>query len=161
MWRQITLGAGGLVVALIGLWMLFSVALRTKFRPVLNGIRRMNRAVINPRTMRTAGQPGAYASVVRHVGRTSGTAYETPVVARRTDDGFAIVLPYGSHADWLKNVMTAGRAVVVHEGHTHRVVHPEVHPVAATAPYISAKERRNNRLYGIRDVLVLRRADAA
>jgi deazaflavin-dependent oxidoreductase (nitroreductase family) len=158
--RQITFGAGGVVVALITLWMLFILAMRTKFRPVLIGIRTMNRAVINPRTMKTAGRPGAYASVIRHVGRRSGTAYETPVVVRPTDDGFAIVLPYGSHSDWLKNVTAAGRAVVLHEGHTYSVDDPRVRPVAAADPYLSAMERRNNRLYGIRDVLLLRRTDA-
>ena len=28
-----------------------------------------------------AGTPGAYASIMHHVGRTSGDPYETPVVA--------------------------------------------------------------------------------
>ncbi|MGZ4612806.1 MAG: hypothetical protein ACXV1K_06490 [Kineosporiaceae bacterium] len=51
--------------------------------------------------MRTAGSPGAYASVVRHVGRTSGRRYETPVVPVATDGGFVVPLPYGPGTDWL------------------------------------------------------------
>ena len=157
MWRQFALGAGGLSVTLIALWVLFTVAMRTKFRPVLDAICRTNRRIFNPRTMKTAGRPGAYASVVRHVGRTTGTRYETPVVARPTDDGFAIVLPYGTRADWLKNVLAAGHAIIVHEGTTHRVEHPQVRPVATADPYLSPNERRSHRVYGIGDVLLVRR----
>jgi hypothetical protein len=46
--------------------------------------------------------------VIHHVGRTTGARYETPVVARPTDDGFAIALPYGTGADWLQNVLGQG-----------------------------------------------------
>jgi deazaflavin-dependent oxidoreductase (nitroreductase family) len=159
MWRQFARGAGSLSIALIALWVLFTVAMRMKFRPVLDGLRRTNRRVFNPRTMKTAGRPGAYASVVRHVGRTTGTRYETPVVARPTDNGFAIVLPYGTRADWVRNVLAAGHAVIVNEGTTYRVDHPQVRPVAAADAHLAPNEQRNHRLYGIGDVLLVRRDD--
>lgn len=88
MWRGTVKSIGGLFLALIGLWVIFTVAMRAKFRPVQDVVRRMNRAMLNPRTMETAGQPGADASVIRHRGRTTGTPYETPVGALATDDGF-------------------------------------------------------------------------
>lgn len=75
---------------------------------VLNAVRRVNRAIFNPLQMKSAGTPGAYASVIRHHGRTSGRPYETPVGAVTTDDGFVIVLVYGSNTDWLKNCSPAG-----------------------------------------------------
>lgn len=160
MWRQIAVGAGGLALAGTVLWVLFVVAMRAKFRPLLDAIRRMNRRVINPRTMEGAGQPGAYASVIHHVGRATGTPYATPVVARPADDGFVVVLPYGTSADWLQNVLAAGRATIVNEGNTYRVDHPEVLSVAEGNPYFTPKEQRNHRLYGIRDLLILRRVAA-
>ena len=42
-------------------------------------------------------------------------------MVRPTADGFAIALPYGTTADWLTNVLSAGHAVIVTEGTTHRV----------------------------------------
>jgi deazaflavin-dependent oxidoreductase (nitroreductase family) len=160
MWRQIVVGAGALALAGTVLWVLFVVAMRAKFRPLLDAIRRMNRTVFNPRTMESAGRPGAYASVIHHVGRTTGAPYATPVVARPADDGFVVVLPYGTSADWLQNVLAAGHATIVNEGNTYRVDHPEVRSVAEGAPYFTPKEQRSHRLYGIGDLLLLRWADA-
>lgn len=107
MWRALALGVGGLALIGLGLWVGLVVSMRTKFHPVLD-VRSMNRAVANPRQMVTAGQPAAYASVVHHVGRTTGTHRRTPVVAVPTDDGFAVALPYGPSADWVLNVLAAG-----------------------------------------------------
>ena len=83
MWKGIAV----LVVALVAFLVLFLVSMRMKFRPAQDAVRRINRVTWNPRTMRTAGQPGAFASVIRHVGRTSGRQYETPVGAVETEDG--------------------------------------------------------------------------
>ena len=63
-------------------------------------------------------------SVVHHVGRTTGRAYETPIGAVPTDDGFVIALPYGSNTDWLKNVLASGQATIVHDGTSHAVTGP-------------------------------------
>ena len=52
-----------------------------------NTVRRFNRAFGNPHQMKTAGTPGAYASVIRHVGRKTGRSYETPVVPFATQMG--------------------------------------------------------------------------
>jgi len=100
--------------------------MRSKSPPVLNAVRRFNRDLGNPRQMATAGAPGAYASVIRHVGRTSGREYETPIGAIATEDGFVSALPYGASADWLKNLLASGSAISVNEGRTYRVDQPEV-----------------------------------
>src|SRR5687767_8959102 len=47
----------------------FLVGMRTKSPAVVDRVRRFNRAVTNPRVLRSAGSPGASASVIRHVGR--------------------------------------------------------------------------------------------
>ncbi len=109
--------------------------------------------------MKKAGTPGAYASVVRHVGRTTGRPYETPVGAFATDDGFVIALPYGSQADWLKNVLASGSATIVDEGKTYRVDRPELVPTSVAAPHLPPKEQRNLRLFRVDQCLRVRRVD--
>ena len=160
MWRRTAQSLGGVVLALIALWIVFTVSMRRNFRPVQDAIRRMNRAVFNPRTMATAGQQGAYASVIQHVGRTTGTPYETPVQAVATDDGFVIALPYGTSADWFQNVLAARSAIIVNDGNTYRVDHPELVPAAVANPSFPPKDQLGHRLYGVDDFLLVRRAES-
>jgi len=84
---------------------------------------------------------------------------ETPVSAVATDDGFVIVLVYGLHTDWLKNVLASGSATIVNEGHTFRVDQPEVIPMEAAQGYLSANDQRNLRLIGANQCLRLRRVE--
>lgn len=137
------------------LWLALALSFRGEVRPVLDRIRRMNRAVTNPRQLRTAGQPGAYASVVNHDGRTSGTAYRTPVVAVPTGSGVVVALPCGAGADWVRNVLAAGRATVEHEGRTLRLSRPQLLTARDANGYFPVKEQRLHRLYGVDDFLLL------
>lgn len=159
MWRRIAQIVGGLFIALTALSILFMVSMRAKYPPVLTAVRRMNRALWNPRAMKTAGQPGAMAAVIRHIGRTSGTPYETPIGPYATDDGFVVALPYGSTPDWLKNVLAAGSAVIVHEGNTYRVDHPELIPSAVALGHVPRSEQWSLRLFGIDQFLRVRRVE--
>ena len=88
--------------------------------------RTLTKRLFNPMQMRSAGTPGAYASIVRHTGRKSGATYETPVGTVVTEDGFLIALPYGTRANWVQNVLAAGSATIVAEGQTYDVDQPEV-----------------------------------
>ena len=63
----------------------------------------INKRVFNPRSARN----GKW-QVIRHVGRVSGQTYRTPLEAHRVDDGFIIMLVYGSRCDWVQNVLAAG-----------------------------------------------------
>lgn len=144
------------VFATIGV--VFVIGMRKKSPPVLRAVRRMNRATFNPKQMETAGTPGAYASVVKHVGRASGTEYETPVGVVATGDGFVIALPYGTQADWLQNVLAAGKATIVHEGETHEVEEPEVLPIRDAAEHFSEKDRMAHNIFGVEQALRLRQA---
>jgi deazaflavin-dependent oxidoreductase (nitroreductase family) len=156
MWGWIAAVVGVLVLVLLGLAALFMLGMRRKSPFVLRTVRRVNRAFFNPRQMRSAGTPGAYAAIVRHVGRRSGRPYETPVGAFATDDGFVIALPYGSDPDWLKNVMASGSATVVHEGGTYRVDRPELIPTGDAAPYLPEKELRTLRMFAVDQCLRVR-----
>jgi len=116
--------------------------------------------VMNPRAMKTAGTPGAYAGIIRHIGRTSGTEYETPVGPFATEDGFVIALPYGTSPDWLKNVLVAGSAVIVHEGETYAVDRPEIINAAAALDYVPPGEQTSLRIFNVDEFLSVHLATA-
>ncbi len=154
--RAITALVGGLALAVTAIAAVFILGMRRKSPLVLDAVRRMNRSVGNPRQMTSAGTPGANASVIKHVGRTSGRPYETPVDAMPTDDGFLIALPYGTRSDWLKNVLASGSATIVHEGATHQVDHPELVATTEVAPELPAKQLRTLRLFRVDQCLRIR-----
>lgn len=159
MWKWLGLLGGGLGVAVVVLLTAQLVSLRTGWEPGVTAVRRFNR-FMNRRQMRTAGRPGAYAAVIRHVGRNSGTPYETPVGVVDWGEDLVIALPYGTSADWLKNVLAAGSAEVVHEGRTFRVEHPEVVPMDTVTASRSGRDRFLERLYGVDLALRLHKAEA-
>src|SRR5688572_5901515 len=146
--KLITGSVAALLLALIGVMIAFVVGMRAKSPAVLNTVRRTSRAM-KPFVMRSAGTPGGPASVIRHVGRTTGRPYETPVGAVAIDDGFVIALPYGSNTDWLKNVLARGSAVIVDEGSTYEVDQPEVVPLAVEALSFSPEDQRAHRLFRV------------
>jgi hypothetical protein len=61
-------------------------------------------------------------SLVRHVGRSSGRTYETPLILAEVPEGFVAELTYGERVNWYRNAVAAGGCVVVHRGREHRVV---------------------------------------
>jgi deazaflavin-dependent oxidoreductase (nitroreductase family) len=158
MWRPIVKLVAGLLVAVAAIGIVFMAGLRTKSPLVLNAVRRISRAM-KPLAMKSAGRPGAYASVIRHVGRTTGRPYETPVGAVATDEGFVIALPYGSNTDWLKNVLASGSATIVDEGNTYRVDQPAIVPTSVAAPLFPLDDQRTLRLFGVDQCLRVRRVE--
>jgi deazaflavin-dependent oxidoreductase (nitroreductase family) len=111
---------------------------------------------MRPLALRSAGKEGSSTSVVRHVGRQSGRAYETPVIAVQHDDSFVIALPYGQRTDWLKNVLGAGSAVIVSNGRTYEVERPEVIPMAEATAYFRPREQRMHRQFHVNSALQVR-----
>ena len=155
------------VMTLLGALLLGAAALgavvvggtRAKWPPVVETVRRLNLRVMNPRQLRTAGGPGAYAGILRHTGRTSGAAYQTPLGIEPTDDGFVIMLVYGDRTQWLKNVLAAGTAEVVVEGETYRVDRPAVVPFSEVANFFPASDRRLSGVMAIKNALRLYRCE--
>jgi deazaflavin-dependent oxidoreductase (nitroreductase family) len=132
-----------------------------KNRTVRNAAGRFHRAVGNPLQMRTAGTRGAYASVIKHQGRTTGRTYKNPVWAVPTEDGFLIATVYGPRTDWVKNVLASGSATVVHQGDTYIVDQPEIVPLASVRAYFPAKIRRPQRVVRVDQCLRVRRVKVA
>jgi deazaflavin-dependent oxidoreductase (nitroreductase family) len=146
---------------LAGLAALIVVLWRAKSPLILRPIIWLGKHVFNPIQMRTAGTPGAYAGIVRHRGRVSGRAYETPVGIIASDDGFLITLPYGTQASWLRNVLAAGEAELVTEGATYKVDQPELIPMRDVLERFSAADQRLTRVLGIDSCLRLHRVHTA
>ena len=148
----------GLVLALAAIAVVFVTGMRSKSPVVLDAVRRASRAM-KPLMLKSAGRPGVPTSVIRHVGRRTGRAFDTPVEAAPTDDGFAIALPYGVNTDWLKNVIAAGSATIVHDGNTYEVDHPEVVPIVDTNHYFRESSQRAHRRFNVEESLRLRKAE--
>jgi deazaflavin-dependent oxidoreductase (nitroreductase family) len=156
---QILALLGAIVLGLTALAVAFVVGWRAKSGLVLGPIVWLSKRFMNPLQMRTAGAPGAYASIVRHRGRISGTEYETPVGVVADRDAFLVALPYGSRAQWLRNVLAAGSATLVHEGSTYRVDRPELIPLATVADRFCVSDQRQFRWLRVDDCLRLRNAE--
>lgn len=69
---------------------------------------RVNKLVVNPVLRHLAGH-GPFVEV-EHIGRRSGVAYRTPLMAFRDGSTVTIALTYGPHVDWLRNVRAASGA---------------------------------------------------
>ncbi len=52
--------------------------------------------------------------------------FRTPVLCFRHGDGFVIPLPYGSNADWVRNVRATGGAQLRRTGSTIAVTNPRL-----------------------------------
>jgi hypothetical protein len=159
MLMQLATLAGALFGGLAVIAIVLLLAWRAKSSLVLKPLIRLQRAIINPRQMQSAGSPGAYAAVIRHRGRVSGRSLETPVGAVAVDDGFVIALMYGSRANWCQNVLAGGSATIVHEGNTYAVDHPEIIPMQAVQTQFTAGDQRGFRWLRVDQALRVRRAD--
>ena len=121
--------------------------------------------VLNPVMRKLAGRTHMrMAAEIRHVGRRSGRPYVTPAGARLTGDTFVIPLTFGNQSDWSRNVRAAGGCTIRLEGTEYRAVQPELADRDQAAPVVRAAfgpvERAMFRMLGIRQYLLLRRADS-
>jgi deazaflavin-dependent oxidoreductase (nitroreductase family) len=156
---QVVVVVGGVVavIALVGL--AFLLGMRLKSPLVLRPLIALQKRVINPRQMASAGTTGAYAAIIRHQGRTSGRLYETPVGAEPTGDGFVIALVYGPKTNWVRNVLASGRATIVREGETCEVVRPEIVSIPSVADSFRPGDVRGFRVLGVKQALLVHRAE--
>lgn len=84
---------------------------------------------LNRVTSRAAKSGRGPFSLVRHVGRKSGRAYETPIIVAAVPEGFVAELTYGENVNWYRNVVAAGGCDLLVDGVVHRVVAIEPCPV--------------------------------
>ncbi len=86
---------------------------------------RFNRAVTNHLTLPLAGR--LFFAIVCHVGRRSGREYRTPVnLYAMPGRRFRVALTYGRNAEWVRNLLAAGRVRIITRGRHHELVDPAV-----------------------------------
>jgi deazaflavin-dependent oxidoreductase (nitroreductase family) len=88
-------------------------------------LRRVNRALTNP-LMRTFAWVVPPLAVVHHVGRKSGRAYRTPVLAFPSAQGIVVPLPYGRDVDWARNLVAARGGEIEQSGRRIALRNPRI-----------------------------------
>ncbi|GAA1059920.1 nitroreductase family deazaflavin-dependent oxidoreductase [Agromyces bracchium] len=87
-------------------------------------------------------------ALIHHVGRRSGTRYETPVAVVPTTDAAIVMigLPWGVATNWARNAVAADGASLRWRGREVGLVHPRIVPGAgaarlARAPFSAVLQR--------------------
>ena len=119
---------------------------------------RFNRRLPNRVIGQIAGRRLSPVAFMVHQGRRSGRRYRTPVMPLPLADGFLVSLPYGPDRDWVRNVMSAGRATLQRGGRTFELADPRMLDAAGAAALLPAALRPALRVApGIRFVRLTRR----
>lgn len=91
--------------------------------PASRWIAKFNRVFTNPLLSGLARYLPGFG-VIRHIGRRSGHAYESPVCVFRFGSIYTIALTYGPRADWVRNVLAQEGCTLVTHGRIQRLVQP-------------------------------------
>ncbi|OBK73956.1 nitroreductase family deazaflavin-dependent oxidoreductase [Mycobacterium sp. 1274761.0] len=104
---------------------------------VPRAVARFNRRITNPLAVAFGGWAPT-VGYVEHVGRKSGKRYRTPLNIFDTDDGYVILIGYGTESHWVKNVLAQGSATVHKHGKTVPVTEPHIVSKAEAAPLVTS-----------------------
>jgi deazaflavin-dependent oxidoreductase (nitroreductase family) len=94
-------------------------------RTRLEVIRPFTTRVVNPLTRLVAGRLPGFA-ILHQRGRRSGRIHDTPMNVFRIGDAYVFALTYGSHVEWVRNVLAAGGCAMTTRGRGVRLVDPEL-----------------------------------
>jgi deazaflavin-dependent oxidoreductase (nitroreductase family) len=111
--------------------------------PLPRGLARFNKKVTNRVQGLWAPWLPPWAMII-HKGRKSGREYSNPVLAFRSGNQLCIVLFYGEHAEWVRNVLAAGSAGVRRAGRLGQLSNPRV--TDGGDPALTPSQRRLARL---------------
>ncbi|MBN7548407.1 nitroreductase family deazaflavin-dependent oxidoreductase [Mycobacteroides abscessus subsp. abscessus] len=110
------------------------------------GLARFNRYVTNPLAKLFAGWAPLWG-IIEHVGRSSGKVYRTPLTVFGIDTGYVILVGYGLESNWIKNVRSAGTAVMHRHGRAVIVNNPQIVSKAQAQEWIKPSSRLFYRLF--------------
>lgn len=94
-------------------------------RTRLEFMRPFTTRVVNPVTRLVAGRLPWFA-IVHQRGRRTGRRHDTPMNVFRHDGAYVFALTYGSHVDWVRNVLDAGECAMTTRGRRMHLVEPEL-----------------------------------
>lgn len=103
-------------------------------------MRHVNRVFTNP-LLATIAWLAPPLAVVHHVGRRSGRAYRTPVIALKSDSAIVIPMTYGRDVDWARNLLRAGGGELVRLGRRVRLRNPRIVDLSGAEPHLPAATR--------------------
>lgn len=63
-------------------------------------------------------------ALLRHYGRRSGRAYETPVQAYRTPQGYIAAYAYSDNPEWARNLLATGHGQMARAGKHYAITNP-------------------------------------
>jgi deazaflavin-dependent oxidoreductase (nitroreductase family) len=130
-------------------------AIRWQIEPALTGVRKLNRVLTNRGALRAAGTDSSGTAVVVHRGRRSGRTFRTPVHLDRVGNSFVIALAYGDRADWVRNVLANGGAVIELGGQTSITANPVIVPSAVVLDELPPRQQRAITMFGVAKCLRL------
>ena len=122
--------------------------------PIPRSVARFNRRVTNPLQRHWADRLPGFG-LLEHAGRTSGRTYSTPLNVVRTSSGFAIVVAYGEHSDWLRNVLAADGAILTYRRKRYVLTQPQLVRGEAAAAVLPRFARGYSRAVGTETVLTV------
>jgi hypothetical protein len=137
-------------------WSIRSV-LPTDERTRREVIRKFNKRLLNPFAIWIAARRPMYYGVLRHTGRRSGRTYDTPVVAKLTTEGVIIPLPYGTHTDWLQNVLASDGCSLTLNGQNYTFIRPQIIPASVAEPLVPPANAAVWRRVGIQNYLAMQK----
>lgn len=127
---------------------------------VPRAVAKFNRRVTNP-AARSITPWLPCQGTLEHVGRKSGRRYRTPLLVFPTPDGFLVLIGYGLHSDWVKNVLAGGQAVLHRRGRSIALVNPRLVSRAEGAAVVSGPSGMFYRLFPYNEAaMVLTKADS-
>ncbi|MDT5114585.1 MAG: hypothetical protein QOE30_324 [Mycobacterium sp.] len=91
-------------------------------------VARLNKFVTNP-VQKVWAPRLRHMAIIEHRGRRSGTVYQTPVMAFVGNGSLCVVLNYGAASDWVRNVLAADAATVIHQRQRYKLTAPRVLPM--------------------------------
>jgi deazaflavin-dependent oxidoreductase (nitroreductase family) len=103
-------------------------------------MRRVNRVFTNP-VLGTVAWILPPLAIVHHVGRKSGRAYRSPVVAIGSARGYVIPMTYGRDVDWARNMRAAGGCELERMGRRVRLTKPRIVGFEKAASHLPAVVR--------------------
>jgi deazaflavin-dependent oxidoreductase (nitroreductase family) len=133
------------------------IALLGGRQAVLNKSLKFNKHVLNPVMLKVAGRQHSPYALLHHVGRRSGHAYATPVVAELSSGSFVMALLYGTSVDWYRNVLAAGRCTLTWHGQDYTLVEPELLDAATAEPLLVPVRAFGLKLLGVTHYVRMRR----
>ena len=86
-----------------------------------NRMRYVAKHVINRLTSRNAGSAKSPFAILRHVGRRSGKAFETPIMVAPLGEDFVLALTYGPKVDWYRNLQANGKGTLIWHGKAYTI----------------------------------------